>query len=413
MSYKTKNFHYAWVICVLGAMLIFISMGIVSNGFSMYLPYLIREYDFTNSQTSFLVNIRCMVSFLAMICIGKYYKIFSIRVGTTIAAACACLAFAVYGISENYLVFCVGAAISGVSYGLGSMIPISILMNNWFARSKAFALGICAMGSSFAAIFMPPLIELLVSRFTIRNSFFIESLGILVLVIVIGIFMRNTPEEKGLLPYGSKSPVKRQMESGDSADQEKHIMPLSVWVFIGGASLCMGILANPGFSHLSVLYTTEGYRTTTAAFIISAMGLILTIAKPLYGTITDRIGTLKACTVFGILLLLGYIMCCLSFTGSMLVCLLNIICMGLGFPIATIGISVWAGDLAPKKHYAKVVRRLQVIYAGGALCCASVPGIMADHFGSYIPAYILFSVLLAIAILFILLAYRQNDRIDI
>ena len=59
----------------------------------------------------------------------------------------------------------------------------------------------------------------------------------------------------------------------------------------------------------------------------------------------------------------------------------------------------------------KVVRRLQVIYAGGALLFASVPGILADRFGgTYIPAYILFSVFLALALLFIWLAYRENGK---
>ena len=50
----------------------------------------------------------------------------------------------------------------------------------------------------------------------------------------------------------------------------------------------------------------------------------------------------------------------------------NVLCLGLGYPIATMGPSVWSNDLAAPEQYPVVVRRLQVIYAGGALLFADV-----------------------------------------
>ena len=115
--------------------------------------------------------------------------------------------------------------------------------------------------------------------------------------------------------------------------------------------------------------------------------------------------------IFGAILLAGHILCCLAFLGSTALAALTVVCLGVGYPIATIGPSVWAGDMSSPDQYPKVVRRLQVIYAGGALLFASVPGILADRFGgTYIPAYILFSVFLALALLFIWLAYRENGK---
>ena len=85
-----------------------------------------------------------------------YYQKVSIRVGTTIAAAAAGVSFLLYSAAEAYPLFCVGAAISGVSYGLGSMIPVSILINRWFYQHRALALSICASGSGIATIVLPP-----------------------------------------------------------------------------------------------------------------------------------------------------------------------------------------------------------------------------------------------------------------
>jgi hypothetical protein len=66
--------------------------------------------------------------------------------------------------------------------------------------------------------------------------------------------------------------------------------------------------------------------------------------------------------------------------------------------------------MSSSDRYPTVVRRLQVIYAGGALVFASVPGILADHFGSYISAYLLFSAAMALALACVALAYRENRK---
>ena len=118
----------------MSTLLLFVTMGTVSNGFSVYLPYIMAECGLTHAQTSSLVTLRCLVSFLAMLGIGYYYKKVSIRLGVTIAAACAGVSFLLYSTAHAYPVFCLGAAISGLSYGLGSMIPVSILMNRWFVE---------------------------------------------------------------------------------------------------------------------------------------------------------------------------------------------------------------------------------------------------------------------------------------
>ena len=88
-----KKMHYGWVICITCTLLLFVTMGTVSNGFSVYLPYIMEEKGLTNAQTSSLVTLRCAVSFLSMLVIGFYYQKVSIRVGTTIAAAAAGVSF--------------------------------------------------------------------------------------------------------------------------------------------------------------------------------------------------------------------------------------------------------------------------------------------------------------------------------
>ena len=86
----------------------------------------------------------------------------------------------------------------------------------------------------------------------------------------------------------------------------------------------------------------------------------------------------------------------------------TVLFLGLGYPIATMGPSVWSNDLAAPEQYPTVVRRLQVIYAGGALAFSSLPGILADHLGGYLPAYLLFTTINVLSLVCIALSYRAG-----
>ena len=84
--------------------------------------------------------------------------------------------------------------------------------------------------------------------------------------------------------------------------------------------------------------------------------------------------------------------------------------MGIGYAITTLGPSIWAGDMASKNFYAKVIRKLQISYQAGALIFSTVPGILADLLGSYIPAYILFVVFMTISMIMVTVSYCYKNK---
>ena len=402
-----KKPYYGWVVCGVSTLLLFVTMGTVSNGFSVYLPYIMAQHGLTHAQTSSLVTLRCLVSFVSMLGIGLYYKKVSIRLGVTMAAGCAGLAFLLYSVAETYPVFCLGAAISGLSYGLGSMIPVSILMNRWFVEHRALALSICGTGSGIATILLPPVTTALVENLSMSAAFRIEACTVFGFTALILLFLRNDPGERGLRPYGWE----HAHPAGSKEEPERSFtLTAKMWALMACASLFMGALANPGFSHLSVLFTSEGFDPMVVAVILSGAGVVITLAKLIYGGVTDRVGGCKSSLLFGGILLVGHLLCCLAFLQSLPVTLLTVLFLGVGYPICTIGPSIWANDMSSTDRYPTVVRRLQVIYAGGALVFASVPGILADHFGSYISAYLLFSAAMALALACVALAYRENRK---
>ena len=411
-SEKSKSkLYYGWVVCGVCTLLLFITMGTASNGLSVFMPYIMKDYSLTGAQTSSLVTLRCTFAFVSMLLIGKYYDQVGYRIGTGLAALCCCGAYVIYGFSSSYLQFCIGASMAGISYGLGSMIPAAILMNRWFVRHRALAIGICGAGSSLAIIILPSILTSLILKHSLRTAFFFTASYALAAAIVIFLLIREKPADKGLEPLGWAE-VAEEYRARDpqaklsGASWQSRTLSRKGWIFMGLVSLMMGALANPGFMHLTVLFTSEGFAPMTVALLITVSGIVMTAFKVICGETADVFGSFRSSALFFGLFFLGNLLCCLAFTGSVPLAATAVVIFGIGCPISTVGIPVWSGDLVSEEHYSETVRRLQLIYAAGAMIFATMPGILADLFGSYVPVYGIFAAMTLTAFAYLAGAYR-------
>jgi len=405
-----KKHHYAWTICAAGTLLIFITMGAVSNAFSIYMPYIRDEFGLTNAQTSTLVTMRLVVAFVCMLLIGKYYDLFNIRVGGSLAAAFGGLTFLIYSFASDFMLFAVGAGVSGLAYGFGSMVPVSILMTRWFDDHKALAISICSAGSGLGSIILPPVVTGLLSTLSMPTVFRIEAAFILLCAAVIYLAIRNYPHDMGLTRLGENRERLKQAAQENAAPRAmKDPITKAVLILSCAGSFLMGAQGNPGIMHIPVLYTSEGFTAVFAATLMSIIGAALTVGKIVFGEVTDKIGGFRSSIIFFILLVLGNGLCCLAGTGNAVLGLTAVAVLGVGYSVSTIGPSIWAGDLSSEMEFPKTMRTFQIFYSLGALITASIPGILADHFsGSYVPAYVMFTAMSLIASLLIVGAYVKK-----
>lgn len=417
---KQKGIFYGWIVCAMCLLLMFVSMGVASNIQSVFLPYFIKDYGLTNAQASSLVTIRCFVAFVSLFLIGKYYDIFGYRAGTAIAAFCCALAHFIYAISTVYWQFCAGAVVAGISYGVGTMVPISILMNRWFYKHRALSIGICAAGSGIATIILPTLLTGIIEAKSLSYSLTFTAIFTAVFSVLIFIFISDKPSDKNLEPYGieemnsddDENPEKKnssdKKEKAGSSSRNLSRSLLAILILVG---VFMGAVASPGFVHLSVLFTSEGFDPMYVAFLISLVGALISIFKILFGYLTDRAGGLRASVVFMSILIIGHALCCLAFSGSTVLAFITFLILGIGYAVSTVGLPVWAADMSSEEKYPETIRKLQIGYAAGAMLFASVPGVLADISGSYISSYVIFTAIMALSMVLIIFVYKKNKSV--
>ncbi len=398
--------HYCWAISVACTTAIFVCIGLVTNGFSMYLPYLV-DNGLSDSDTSIIVNVRGGISLVAMLLIHKYYDMVSARLGVFIACLCTATAYLLYGLANGSLaVYVIGSALAGVSYGLGSMIIISEILRKWFAKDFNLSIGMAVAGTGIATVIMPIIVEMMVESHGLMTSFIYEAVVILILSVIVYALLRDSPEEKGLKPYGVNEgyePEEKVVFRG------KTDLPRPLWMRFGFICFVMGCIGGPGLVFLSMLFETTGSSPETAAISISIIGLLMTINKIAIGRMMDKLGTYHGIILFGSILTIGLLLTVLLGHGDF-VRYAIILLLGIGFAMMMVCPAAFAKDIALPGQYFDTVRGLEIAYVLGSFLFALLPGTLETLVGSYVISYIIMAALLIVSLILVTDYYRHHPK---
>ena len=377
----------AWLACLGCSAALFVVMGLGVNAFTVYQPYLLELQHFTNAQGSWITTVRSLFGMLSMATADTLCRRLGLRRVIAAGLGCFVLSYGLFGAAQSFPACCFAAVFSGLAYGYGGMVPLTLVISRWFRDKRGFALGLMAASSGISTIVAPPLLTRAIEGAGLRLSFWGEGLFSLILALLAVLLIRDSPEELGLQPYSTgESPV----QGKTIPVRQKDFTPVLWWAAVAAAFFTGGP-CGPGFSHLTVLYTAEGYDSGTVALMISCFGVVLMLSKVLYGSISDALGSRTAnFFTFGTGIA-GFALCCLAPLGSMPLNWVGLVCTALGMPLSSVSLSVWAGELSGGGDYDRLVKWLSTSYMVGALVTGPVPGMLADRFGSYGPAYALFA----------------------
>jgi len=392
-----KRPHYAWFVCMGGALCLSTVMGLGANVFTVFQPEILSANNFTNAQGSWIPTMRYLSILVALLTVNQLCDRIGLRRTMTFGAllmGVSCISFA---FADSFFRYCLSSALVGIGYCYCGMVPLSLIISNWFEDRRGLALGLASAGSGISTVFGSPLFARIIQDFGLKAAFLAEAALVFPSTLVIWLLLRDKPADMGLEPYrtgkhDSSAPVTQQ-----HVQEDRPILRYLLFF----AALLIGGPVGPCFSHLTVLYTSEGFDSELAALLISLMGIAICISKTLCGQIYDRFSTrFGNWTVFGVLLA-GLLLCCTAPTGNVLLAVLAVTAFSFGLSLTAVCPAVWARDLASPELYASTLRTFTLSYTVGMLVFGPIPGIMADMLGSYIPSYLLFSALLVVSMLIV------------
>lgn len=392
-----RNYR-VWLVCAGTALLLFTSTGLLSNAFAVFQPYIIRRGGMTESQGSLLVTIRYMAMMVSTVTITWYYRHLCLRWGMVLGLVPGVLSLVLYSVGKSFAVCCLASVLAGITCGLCGMVPATMLLDRWFISHRGLAVGLCAAGTGAAAVIASPILQGMITAWGLETAMAGEAVFFLVAAAVIFLLIRNRPEELGLQPY----------QKEEKRDRKRGEIPLSV---VGGhplnlllpAAFLLAASAGPAFSHITVYLTAENFEPEAVAWMVSAMGLLMTAGKCLLGEVTDRLGGRRACLLFGMFVVIGQVLECLIPVRSLGIVMLSLLFAGLGLALSTVGFSIWCKDLC--QGDSSQLCKIQSVHMVGAMVFSPLPGIIADWTGSYQPAYVIFAFMTVVSIMMMTRAY--------
>lgn len=347
-----------------------------------------QEFGWSRQSITLAVSVNLLFFGLAGPFLGRLMDLYGPRrVAITTAFIIFSGAAATLLIQQSWHLLLLWGVVVGIGSGGMSMVLASSVINLWFYLRRGLALGIAGAAMSAGQLIFTPILMQLNMEMGWRASilFIVVLLGIFVLP-VLWLFMRNAPEELGLLSYGSTESIPTKKGPG-SKPMRKVLKTRQFWLLAISFAIC-GLTTSGLFqTHLIPHGTENGFTEMTMAFSLGLMGA------------TDIIGTIASgwiCDVFGkrgplaiYYLVRGINLMLLPYVESVEALMIFSIVYGLNWLSTVPATSALAADLFGKENIGVVFGWIFFAHQVGAAIAAYGASYLYSCSGSYTVVFML------------------------
>jgi len=298
----------------------------------------------------------------------------------------------------------------GLFYLSSTLIPITIMITNWFTRKRGLAMSLAMAGIGLGGFIFSPFVSFMLTDFGWRISYMVMALIVLIIPLPLSLFVfKKKPEDMGLKAYGTEKIVTKKGEkpiqfSAISLSVNESKKKLSFFVLLVG--MFFNGIVNSGALGQFPPALEELYGVSFQATLISIYSVVAILGNLILWWINDRWGVIASstfgCTMFG----LSFIF---MLSGNNSIAAYGMaITVGFGMAIGTVSPPLVTGAIfGPEKYgevYGIVNSASQVGLAMGSLI---VVGIF-DSRGSYEMAWVLLLVLTIFTLISWVFAYLKS-----
>ncbi len=398
--------HYAWIVCIACTLIMYGNNGITGSMFSLYQPFIKDMYGITNTQMSFILTTRSIMSLLAVVVCSFYYKVFSIRIGMLVASILCGGSFLLFGYSETFPMFLLSGVLLGLGSGFGTNIPVSMALRLWFNKKRKLAMSITVLAGSVGLLGLPSVLTNIIEGVSLRAGFIVNAAIVFAVTVIAIILMRNSPDEMGCEPYGSRGEADADKRDASERGKLENID----WAILGAVCIAIGIICCTSYSYLSLFLSFEGVSAEDIALVLSVTGRSVGTGKMCFGALSEKFSSYACNTLYFVALFVGISLMTL-FVHNTAVLFVAIALLGFGSPLASVGFVSWGWDLTSEDQNDRAVQIMQICLYIGMVGFDFLPGVIADLIGgSYRPIFMGYALLCIPTFLGIQYLYRKNRR---
>lgn len=397
-KFSNTKIFYGWIIVAAGLILMSSAMGIAYNCASLFLEPVSEELFFTRQEVNTTITIRFMCQMIIALFSGKIFAKYDVKRLMQISSIVLPISYFSYSFSNTLITYYAITFIVSISVVFLTILPLSLILSNWFHERRGFATGIAFMGSGVGGMIFNFLAGIWITLYGWRVTYQILAvLMFLAIVPCVFFLIRIHPREMGLSALGEvdKKDIKSLKIEEEGLLLSEAIKTKHFWAI----ALC-GVLVSMSINTLMINIaphlTDIGYSTRFSANIVSMSMGSLAIFKVVLGQLYDKLGLRWATTISCLATFFGLLG--LIFSNYALVLIVVIVCVGLGCSFGTMANPIIAQKVFGRKDYSSIYGVLTAATGIGGIVSPVLNGYIFDTTGSYNLGFIIMILLISIAI---------------
>ena len=309
-----RRIHPAWTVAAVAFLALVGAAGFRAAPGVLMVP-LQNEFGWSTTVLSAAVSINLVLFGLTAPFAAALMERFGIRAVTAVALVLigAGSALTVL-VTQSWQILLTWGLLIGLGTGSMALVFAATIANTWFAKSRGLVIGILTAGSAAGQLVFLPFIAALAQDPGWRQASLLIGAGALAVVPLVLMFLKNSPADVGVLPYGATPPAPGQNAgtessgpepTGPAAGQEVQesrrnaaVRALQVlkraskvrtfWALVAGFAICGATTNGLIGTHFIPSAHDHGMPETTAAGLLAVVGLFDIIGTIASGWLTDR-----------------------------------------------------------------------------------------------------------------------------
>ncbi|QGT98635.1 putative MFS-type transporter [Candidatus Syntrophocurvum alkaliphilum] len=274
------GFYYGWVIVVFSAVAFFLSGPGQTYSISIFIDSYIEQFGWSRSTVSTYYSLATLAAGLLIGFLGRFLDIYGHRYVTSIVLFLLALTCFFNSLVAGPIMLFIGFFMLRL-LGQSSLTVIpNTLVPQWFITKRGRAFSFLAIGSFVSSAMFPIINVYLIQNYDWQIAWIFWGLFVLAFLPLWFYFVRNKPEDIGLLPDNATN--SNETSSADKVEKvikevnwtlKEAIKTRAFWLLLFCASIPPLINTGITFHFISIL-SEKGITAQSAAFILSLMSLV-------------------------------------------------------------------------------------------------------------------------------------------
>lgn len=285
-----RGVFFGWIVVIAAFLAFGIVYGSVIYSYSVFVNPIATSFGTSPTKVLLGFTLTNIGTGVLGVYAGRLLTRYSIRVGMMIGLAILALGFfalsQITALWQLYIVY-------GVLIAFGSIIVAPLgaaaLVTNWFTASRGRALTVATLGTSFGQLLLPRLAGSMIEQSGWQGAYQIFALGIVIAMPIIWFIAVDSPEKKGMRPYGGAADAPIEAAAPALLTNAEILRRADFWTI--GFSYVLTVTVYLALVATMVPYArTFGVSGLEATQLVVCMGVFAIIGKVGFATFTDRMG---------------------------------------------------------------------------------------------------------------------------